>query len=491
MPLREKIFLLTERLPLTTAASQSVLLWFRLDLRLGDNAALAAALATGLPVIPIFLWDSEHDNAIAPGAASCWWLHHSLLRLDQSLQARGSRLIVRRGPSALTLAALARETESARIFCNRVVNPTAPNDTSLAGRLRAEGISLETCTPSLLFEPGSIRNTSGGPFQVFTPFWRACLNQRASIPAPLDPPRQIPPPLSWPRSLTVADLDLEPRIDWAAGIRAAWSPGETAALSRLQSFRPSLTEYATERDRPDHEGTSRLSPHLHFGEVSPARIWHALAECPGAEPYLRQLAWREFAHHLLSEYPHTLQQPFQPQFRHFPWRRNRRLLRAWQKGRTGYPIVDAAMRELWTTGWMHNRARMIVASFLVKHLLIPWQDGAAWFLDTLVDADLANNTMGWQWVAGCGVDAAPYFRIFNPVLQGDKFDPQGDYVRRWLPELGALPAEHIHQPWNAPPLVRTAAGVHLDSNWPLPIVDHAQARAAALAALSEMKAAAR
>ena len=460
-------------------------------MRLGDNAALAAALATGLPVIPIFLWDSEHDNAIAPGAASRWWLHHSLLRLVQSLQAHGSRLIVRRGPSALTLAALARETESARIFCNRVVNPTAPSDTSLAGRLRAEGISLETCTPSLLFEPGSIRNTSGGPFQVFTPFWRACLNQRASIPAPLDAPQHIPPSPSWPRSLTVADLDLEPRIDWAAGIRAAWSPGEAAALSRLQSFRPSLTEYATERDRPDHEGSSRLSPHLHFGEVSPARIWHSLAGCPGAEPYLRQLAWREFAHHLLSEYPHTLQQPFQPQFRHFPWRRNRRLLRAWQKGRTGYPIVDAAMRELWTTGWMHNRARMIVASFLVKHLLIPWQDGAAWFLDTLVDADLANNTMGWQWVAGCGVDAAPYFRIFNPVLQGEKFDPQGDYVRRWLPELGALPAEHIHQPWNAPPLVRTAAGVHLDSNWPLPIVDHAQARAAALAALSEMKAAAR
>ncbi len=289
------------------------------------------------------------------------------------------------------------------------------------------------------------------------------------------PPARLSAPAAWPRSLTVADLDLEPKIDWAAGIRAAWKPGEEAAQTRLRSFaRNAVNHYGSERDRTDRDGTSRMSPHLHFGEMSPLQIWHAVVDAPRGESYLRQLAWREFSYHLLCAFPETLGKPFNPQFRHFPWRSNARRLKAWQQGQTGYPMVDAGMRQLWATGWLHNRARMIVASFLVKHLLVRWQDGAAWFLDTLVDADLANNTMGWQWVAGCGVDAAPYFRVFNPVLQGEKFDPGGEYVRSWVPELRDLPSEWIHQPWAAPPLVLAAAGVVLGKTYPQPIVDHAR-----------------
>jgi len=292
--------------------------------------------------------------------------------------------------------------------------------------------------------------------------------------------------------LAVADLELEPKIDWAGGIRVAWEPGEEAALRRLRKFaKDAASRYEDERDRPDHDGTSRLSPHLHFGEISPVQIWDALAENAGSESYLRQLAWREFSYHLLCAYPKTVTEPFNAQFRRFPWRSNARRLKLWQRGRTGYPLVDAGMRQLWATGWLHNRARMVVASFLVKHLLVPWQHGAAWFLDTLVDADLANNTMGWQWVAGCGVDAAPYFRIFNPVLQGEKFDPDGEYVRQWVPELRALPAQWIHQPWAAPPLVLAAAGIVLGETYARPVVDHAEAREAALKAFEEMKAAGR
>jgi len=275
---------------------------------------------------------------------------------------------------------------------------------------------------------------------------------------------------------------------WAEGIREAWIPGEAAARRRLRRFAQSAAAmYGAERDRPDHEGTSRLSPHLHFGELSPVQIWHAVADLPGADAYLRQLAWREFAYHLLCEFPDSLRKPYRREFQDFPWQRNARRLRAWQRGRTGYPFVDAGMRQLWVTGWMHNRARMVAASFLVKHLLAPWQDGAAWFLDTLVDADLANNTMGWQWVAGCGADAAPYFRVFHPVLQGRKFDPDGEYVRRWVPELRGLPAESIHEPWNAPASELAAAQVRLGENYPFPLVDHTAARRAALAAYGEWK----
>jgi len=469
---------------------ESVLLWFRLDLRLADNPALNAAVATGLPILPVFLWSPDEEIPWAGGAASRWWLHQSLMRLDESLRKKGSRLIVRRGPVEDRLAALAAEAGARQVFCNRVYEPRALEaETRIEEALGSTGIAMESFNGSLLFEPGSIRTTSGGAFQVFTPFWRALWNQRGALRSATKAPAAIAAPRSWPESLKIADLELEPKIDWPAGLRARWTPGEEAARSRLREFASgAVNEYGEERDRPNHEGTSRLSPHLHFGEAGPLQVWSAICEEPAAESYLRQLAWREFAYHLLAKHPRTLTGPFNAEFRGFPWRRNARRLEAWQRGRTGYPFVDAGMRELWATGWMHNRARMVAASFLVKHLLIPWQDGAAWFLDTLVDADLANNTMGWQWVAGCGVDAAPYFRIFNPVLQGKKVDPDGEYVRRWVPELRGLQPQWIHEPWMAPPLVLAGAGIAPGETYPLPIVDHAEARAAALAAFGEMKA---
>ncbi len=470
-------------------SAECVLLWFRGDLRLDDNPALRAAAATGCPVIPVFVWAPEEDGKEAPGAASRWWLHQSLVALERSLQSEGLRLIVRRGPTAEALLQLAGETRARRVFCNRVYEPGAlAAEPALQAQLQEKGVFLESFNGSLLFEPGSIRTAAGGPFRVFTPFWRALWNERGALREPLSKPKSISAPLQWPTSLEIAYLRLEPKIDWTAGIRAAWAPGEKSAQDRLRRFAQGpVNDYGDDRDRTDRDGTSRLSPYLHFGEISPIQIWHAVADRPGAEPYLRQLAWREFAYHLLVENPETTREPFQKEFRHFPWRRNARRLRSWQKGQTGYPIVDAAMHQLWTTGWMHNRARLVVASFLVKHLLIPWQEGAAWFLDTLVDADLANNTMGWQWVAGCGVDAAPYFRIFNPITQGEKFDPDGSYLRRWVPELAGLPNEWIHKPWEAPPLMLAAAGVQLGTSYPRPLVDHAEARQAALEAFQEMK----
>lgn len=469
--------------------NESVLVWFRLDLRLADNLALRAAADTGLPVVPVFVWSPEEEEPWPPGAAARWWLHQSLLKLDEALRAKGSRLIVQRGPAEQALLKLAAETGARRVFRNRVYEPALlAREQELEARLRTKGIALEQSNGSLLFEPGSIRTTSKGAFHVFTPFWRACWNARGGLREVLKAPSSLAAPAKWPRSLEIRELGLEPKIDWAGGIREAWTPGEEAARKRLRQFaRGAVSQYEKDRDRTGHDGTSRLSPHLHFGEISPVEVWHAVAESPGAESYLRQLAWREFAYHLLVEHPETPSDPFQPEYRKFPWRRNARWLKAWQKGRTGYPFVDAAMRQLWTTGWMHNRARLVVASFLVKHLLIPWQDGAAWFLDTLVDADLANNTLGWQWVAGCGVDAAPYFRVFNPVLQAEKFDPDGEYVRRWVPELRELPLEFLHKPWTAPPLALAAAGVRLGETYPEPLVDHAEARAKALAAYEEMK----
>jgi deoxyribodipyrimidine photo-lyase len=473
---------------MSDAYEQSVLVWFQRDLRLFDNPALSAAAATGLPIVPVFLWSPEEESP-HPGGASRWWLHQSLQRLDETLRAKGSRLVIRRGPATEALPSLAAETNAQHVFWNRVYEPAAvARDRFVEDKLRAQRIAVETFNGSLLFEPGSIRTTSGGSFQVFTPFWRALWNERGTLRAATKAPSTLRAPRKWPTSLAVSELGLEPKIDWTAGIRQAWTPGEESARTRLRTFaKAAVSQYSAERDRTDHDGTSRLSPHLHFGEISPVQIWHTVFDTPDAESYLRQLAWREFAYHLLVEHPHTITQPFNRQFKNFSWCSNARWLKAWQQGRTGYPMVDAGMRQLWTTGWIHNRARLIVASFLVKHLLIPWQDGAAWFLDTLVDADLANNTMGWQWVAGCGVDAAPYFRVFNPILQGEKFDPDGEYVRQWVPELRTLPAGWIHQPWTAPPLALTAAKVKLGDTYPEPIVDHAEARSAALKAFEEMK----
>jgi len=453
----------------TRSRGAPALVWFRQDLRLSDNPALAAALEQGGPVTPVYIWAPEEEGNWPPGAASRWWLHHSLSALGAALEQRGSRLIIRRGPTGQALRLLAAETGATAVFWNRRYEPAAiARDGEVKRDLRARGLLAESFNGSLLFEPWTIRNQSGKPFRVFTAFWRACLGGPAPSRTP-DSPRVLPAPTMWPRSLQAGDLGLEPTVDWASGIRDVWQPGESGAKRQLERFlREAIDRYPVDRDRPDLLGASRLSPHLHFGEISPGQIWRAVlalgkGDAAACHSYLRQLGWREFAYHLLYHYPESPHAPLRPEFSKFPWQHEPKLLRAWKRGCTGYPLVDAGMRELWRTGWMHNRARMVAASFLVKHLLESWQEGAAWFWDTLVDADLANNTLGWQWVAGCGADAAPYFRIFNPAIQAAKCDPHGDYMRRWIPEL------------------ETGAG------YPSPVVEHAEARQRALDALASVR----
>jgi deoxyribodipyrimidine photo-lyase len=359
-------------------------------------------------------------------------------------------------------------------------------NSALKSEIRQRGVAAESFNGGLLFEPGTILNKSGKPFAVFSPFWRACLTKAVSAPAP-DPPRKLRAPESWVNSLQVSELGVQPPIDWAGGLRDAWQPGEKGAHAQLNRFRQeALDSYGEARDHPGVTPTSRLSPHLRFGEISPRQVWHAIDGLTGSA-YLRQLGWREFSHHLLYTHPQSVDQPVRPEFARFPSKPDSQAFSAWTRGKTGYPFVDAGMRELWRTGWMHNRVRMVAASFLVKHLLIAWQEGAAWFWDTLVDADLANNTMGWQCVAGCGADATPYFRIFNPVLQGEKFDPTGNYVRRWIPELARLPDAWIHKPWRAPRSILSNAGVELGKTYPYPIVEHDEARRRALGALRNLK----
>ena len=474
----------------------TTLVWFRRDLRLADNPALHAA-ARDSAVIPVYVHADEPEDGWPSGAASRWWLHHSLAALDAELGRIGSRLTRRVAPEAqAALLALARETGATRIVWNRRFEPAvAARDRSVEAALRAAGVATESFNASLLHEPDTIANQSGRPFQVFTPFWRHCLAQPDPV-EPLDAPRRLAAPAHWPQSASLEALALRPARRWDAGLEESWRPGSRGATDRLESFvREAFDRYSTERNRPDLAGTSRLSAHLHFGEIGPRQVWHAVRAF--ATPrrlrwresqFLAELGWREFAHHLLHHFPRTPTEPLRPAYADFPWRTDPGALAAWRRGRTGYPIVDAGMRELWHTGWMHNRVRMIAGSFLVKDLLLPWTDGAAWFWDTLVDADLAANTLGWQWVAGCGADAAPYFRIFNPISQGQRFDPEGSYVRRYLPELARLPTEWIHEPWKAPDAVLHEARVRLGVDYPRPIVDHAAARGRALLALASITA---
>lgn len=450
-------------------------------------------------MIPVFILDEAGEGRWAPGAASRWWLHASLEALGIALAERGAKLVLARGEAASVLRELRRETGARAVLWNRRYEPALrARDERIAAECAAEGVEAGIGRGSLLFEPAAVANREGRPFQVFTPFWRHCLD--LPVEAPLRSSRgPWPAPAAWPRSLALAELALRPTIPWAAGFDAVWTPGEAGALAQLKRFvGEGMEGYAAERDRPDRRGTSQLSPHLHFGELSPRQIWAAIRAVShesgvfppgrGAAVFLAEVGWREFAHHLLWHFPGTPESPLREKFARFPWAEDPggRRLKAWRRGRTGYPIVDAGLRQLWRTGWMHNRVRMVVASFLVKHLRLPWQEGAAWFWDTLVDADLANNTLGWQWSAGCGADAAPYFRIFAPVRQGEKFDPDGAYVRHWVPELARLPAPHIHAPWTAPAEVLAAAGVRLGEDYPRPIVDHAVARAEALAAFQAL-----
>lgn len=475
-----------------------VVVWFRRDLRIADNPALTAAVASGRPVVPVFVWAPGEEGPWAPGGASRWWLHHSLCSLDRELRGRGSRLIVRSGVTRDVLLAVARATGARAVCWNRRYEPAVvARDAVLAAALREAGLDVQSCNGAVLCEPWEVATKAGLPYQVFTPFWRACC-ERLPPPVPLAPPKRLAAPARWPEGDAIERFELLSRVDWAAGLRARWEPGERGAADRLHDFvAERIAAYGAARDVPGEPGTSRLSPHLHFGEISPRQVWHAVAArvdvgsrvglTSSAEAFLREVGWREFAVHLLHHFPHTPERPLRSAFAAFAWRDDASDERAWRQGRTGYPIVDAGMRELWATGWMHNRVRMIAASFLVKHLLLPWQKGAAWFWDTLVDADLASNTLGWQWTAGCGADAAPYFRIFNPTAQGERFDPRGAYVRRWVPELAGLPDSRIHQPWTASAAELRAAGIDLGSEYPRPIVDHAAARLRALAVFEQMR----
>jgi deoxyribodipyrimidine photo-lyase len=476
-------------------SSSASLVWFRLDLRLADHPALTAAIRQGGPVIPVFIWSPEEEQQWAPGGASRWWLHHSLNSLKKSLRDLGSDLLIRRGPTLKILQELTSDFRVQSVYWNRRYEPLLiERDRLIKQTLTHQGLHVESFNGSLLREPWEMKTKTGGPFQVFTPFWKACLS--SDPPAiPLRAPVAIKSPDKLSRRESVEDLNLLPRIPWDQEFYQRWQPGEQGAWERLSQFVPqAVKNYKDQRDFPGVAGTSCLSPHLHFGEISPRQVWQAALnsghsrEAAGPKTFLAELGWREFAHHILFHFPQTTDAPLRERFAQFPWQPDRPSLKRWQRGQTGYPIVDAGMRELWTTGWMHNRVRMIVGSFLTKDLLIPWQSGAHWFWDTLVDADLASNSLGWQWVSGCGADAAPYFRIFNPVSQGEKFDPRGDYVRRWVPELAELPDRWIHRPWEAPEQVLRSAGIELGKHYPLPMVDHGEARQAALEAFQKIKA---
>ena len=480
--------------------SHTTVVLYRLDLRLDDHPPLTYAASRGR-VVPVYIGaDGNSGSARPTGGASKWWLHHALGSLADALDKLGSPLVLRQGNPAQELEALCKAVGADQVAIHESIDPAQqPLDDQLDDQLARSNIELVRFEPSLLWPIGSVLTGSAQPYKVFTPFW----NRAKSTPVepPIERPRAIHPPEHTPDSLPIEALGLLDDVDWAAGLRARWNPGEPNAISALDDFvQHRIDQYHESRDQLFHDqqakpAWSALSAPIHFGELSVRRIWHtiqsrcknAIEHNPGPLAYARQLAWHDFAAHLLNHFPHTCDQPFRKEFKRFPWATNPDHLARWQTGRTGYPIVDAAMRQLWHEGTMPNRARMIVASFLCKHLLISWKEGEAWFWNTLVDADLANNTFGWQWVAGCGADAAPYFRIFNPITQGKKFDPQGSYVRRWVPELADLPDTLIHTPWLAPPLARQASGITLGETYPFPIVDHKDARAKALDAFATLK----
>jgi deoxyribodipyrimidine photo-lyase len=476
---------------------KTAIVWFRRDLRLTDNPALSAATAECASIIPLYIHQPDEITTWQPGAASRWWLHNSLEKLDLSLQALGSRLVIQTGEIMQVLNRLINKHQVTHLFWNRLYEPTnLERDSEIEQWLKSAGVQYHTFNATLLAEPWQIENKASQPFRVFTPFWRRYGQLLTSIEPPIPSPKKMPPAPRALESIPLQRLKLLPEFNWHQGLATNWNPGESGAFEGLNRFLDSrLTAYDIKRDIPADSGTSRLSPYLHFGEIGPRQILFALqgpeaADMQGRESYLRQLVWREFAQHLLYHFPHTQESPLVAKFKHYPWRRKEtsaQLFTAWQRGETGIPIIDAGMRELWQTGWMHNRVRMIVASLLTKNLGIHWLEGARWFWDTLVDADLANNTLGWQWTAGCGADATPFFRIFNPVRQGERFDPDGDYVRRWVPELAALSSRQIHAPWLADQNQLQQAGVELGKDYPKPIVDLKSSREQALSHWKRIK----
>ena len=459
---------------------------FQQDLRLNDNPALSHAAKRG-EVIPVFVF----ENMESLGGASKWWLHHSLVALQASLEEQGVHFILRQGDTVAVILQLVKESSADAVYWNRCYEPSAiEKGKSLKAALEPQRIEAKSFKAGLLFEPWEIANKQGNFFKVFTPFWKHCLTQANSIGEPYEVPKFVPSTHRYNCDELTEWKLLPTHPDWAGGLKKLWQAGEKSAHQRLESFLVHrLKAYPEKRDIPSDAGTSYLSPHLHWGEISPRQLWSATryheahaGNSRAAEKFLSELGWREFSYYLLYHVPILPSMAFNPKFQDFPWVYNEAALRAWQRGKTGYPLVDAGMRELWETGYMHNRVRMIAASFLTKHLQVDWKQGAAWFWDTLVDADLANNSASWQWVAGCGADASPYYRIFNPVLQGQRFDPAGDYVRRWIPELSKLPDAYIHCPWEADEKILQHAGISLGKNYPNPIVNHSAARDAALQA---------
>jgi deoxyribodipyrimidine photo-lyase len=480
-------------------ADRSVVVWFRNDLRLADNKALAAAAKSDSAIVCVFVLDDETPGTWKLGGASRWWLNKSLTALANDIEARGGRLVLRRGNTAEELPRLVKEAGATAVYFTRSYEPSGVAlEETLKTKFDNLDVAFKRYGGNLLREPEEMRTKTGDVYKVYTPFSKALMFEYEP-PKALPAPKQLAAPAKVLKSEKLASWGLHPtKPDWSRGFDEHWQPGESGAHKKLKAFlAAALSSYKEDRNRPDKAGTSRLSPHLHFGEITPAQCWTAAAHAgaalngaadQGLQTFVRELIWREFSNTLLFYWPDLPEVPFRRDFAAFPWHSDAKLLTAWQRGETGYPIVDAGMRELWHTGYMHNRVRMVVASFLIKHLLIPWQDGEAWFWDTLVDADLANNAASWQWVAGSGADAAPYYRIFNPVLQGVKFDPDGIYVKRWVPELKSLSADILHAPWMAEPALLKAAGVVLGKTYPQPIVDHTAARDRALRAYEDVKA---
>ena len=464
------------------------IVWFQNDFRLHDNAALYEASRSGKPIIPLYIHAPEEEGKWLTTGAAKAWLHFSLEKFADDIKNLGAPLLIRKASSSLEeIQKIIKETKADCIYWNKRHEPHfVERDRMIFKNLQSSGIDIRCFVAHSLFDPKSIKNQQGDPYRVYTPFSKYCFSELEAEP-PKPKPKKIEKLKIKIPSLEPKNLKLLPQIRWDKKLWEHWDVGEEAAIKKIKAFKKRIQNYDKDRDFPSIDGVSKISPHLHFGEISSRRIWKELGFSPKTSPYLRQIIWRDFAIYSLLYSPDMPKKNINSKFDKFPWKKNKGAFEKWKKGQTGYPIVDAGMRELWQTGWMHNRVRMIAGSFLIKDLFIDWRKGQDWFWETLLDADLANNAFGWQWVAGSGLDAAPYFRIFNPITQGQKFDPNGQYIRRYIPELEKLPNKYLHAPWTAPPLLLQQLGIQLGKTYPRPMVDHKTAREEALEAFKGLK----